>query len=176
MKKPKKISSKLRNLKDKFDKVSIDTAFKSVKLKYKALDALDKTKEMLSSVSDDKEDLFLSEEDLAELQADLASLTADIKQKPVEKKLQWEEIQTFDSYQKVKVVEEIIPSINEYWILEFSAVFRFYLQKYEFKRVLYSFNNHDSVKIPLLARLYKKVRESRFDNQTIIFLTEEIEE
>ena len=176
MKKPKKKSFKIRNLKDKFDKFSVDTAYKSVKLKYKALDALDKTKELLSSVDDSQEETFLSEEDLAELTADLASLTADIKQKPVEKKVEWEEIKTFDSYQKVKIVEEIIPSIYEYWSSEFSAVFRFFLKKYEFKRILSSFNNHNSVSIPLLARLYKKVRDSQFDTQIIIFLTEEIED
>ncbi|MHA1150877.1 MAG: hypothetical protein ACTSR8_21870 [Promethearchaeota archaeon] len=176
MKKPKKKSFKLRNLKDKFDNFSIDTKSRSVKLKYKALDALDKTKELLSSVSDGEDEPFLSEEDLAELQADLASLTADIKQKPDEQKTEWEEIKTFDTYQKVRIVEEIIPSIYEYWSLEFSAVFRFYLKKYEFKRLLYSFNNQDSVKIPLLARLFKKLKNSKFDNQTIIFLREEIED
>ena len=177
MKKRKKWASKI---KDKFDKFSVDSAYKSVKMKYKALEMFDKTKEKLSSIEEDEEEsLYMSEDDIAELQKDLASLTADIKEeKPKEKKIEWEEIKTYDSFQKEKenIVEEIVPSILEYWCLNFSAVFRFFLRKYEFKQVLFSFNNHNSVKIPLLARLYKKVKDSQFNDQIIIFLSEERED
>lgn len=167
MKKRKIKTPKLSKIKDKFDKFLKDEESPLSKFKYKSGNLMDKTKQILGGYKS-LDETELLQGDLDELQTGLNDMFSDIKREEREEKsaLVWESISAEKTTKKSRLLQEKVINLKEYWITEFRAVFKRYFKSHSLSEMMKYISN--SMKFPILARLYEKIQPSKYDDNFIM--------